>query len=69
MKTAADFRMSDINRPNRSYTVFSEARLIEVIGDDLRAYYADVAVHSAPSELLRLAALIDKKRTGADAGE
>ncbi|WP_019904594.1 hypothetical protein [Methylobacterium sp. 77] len=62
MNTAANVNMANINRPGQSYTIFSESRLMQIVGDDLRALYGDMIDPAAPEELLRLASLIDEMR-------
>ncbi|MHC2088420.1 hypothetical protein [Methylobacterium sp. CM6244] len=68
MTSAANTNMANISRPGHSYTVFSEARLMQKVGEDLRSLYGDMIDRSAPDELLRLAALIDERRNETEAG-
>jgi hypothetical protein len=68
MTSAANTNMANISRPGHSYTVFSEARMMQKVGEDLRSLYGDMIDRSAPDELLRLAALIDERRNEAEAG-
>lgn len=62
-------RYADLGRAALSYTVFSETMLLETIGDDLRDLYGDVGASSQPTELIRLAAMIDEQRGEADGSE
>ncbi|RYG40133.1 hypothetical protein EON79_23115, partial [bacterium] len=55
MTSAANTNMANISRPGHSYTVFSEARMMQKVGEDLRSLYGDMIDRSAPDELLRLA--------------
>lgn len=59
MKTAADLKMANLGRSQFSYTVFSEQRLAQTIGNDLRDVYGGLTEASMPAELLRLAAMLD----------
>ncbi|KQO52156.1 MULTISPECIES: hypothetical protein [unclassified Methylobacterium] len=68
MTSAANTNMANISRPGHSYTVFSEARMMQKVGEDLRFLYGDMIDRSAPDELLRLAALIDERRNETEAG-
>ncbi|MBO1018712.1 MULTISPECIES: hypothetical protein [unclassified Methylobacterium] len=68
MTSAANTNMANISRPGHSYTVFSEARMMQKVGEDLRSLYGDMIDRSAPDELLRLAALIDERRNETEAG-
>lgn len=68
MTSAANTNMANISRPGHSYTVFSEARMMHKVGEDLRSLYGDMIDRSAPDELLRLAALIDERRNETEAG-
>ncbi|WP_419952717.1 hypothetical protein [Methylobacterium sp.] len=68
MTSAANTNMTNISRPGHSYTVFSEARMMQKVGEDLRSLYGDMIDRSAPDELLRLAALIDERRNETEAG-
>ncbi|GJE19175.1 hypothetical protein [Methylobacterium marchantiae] len=62
MNTAANFNMANINRSGQSYTIFPQSRLMQSVGEDLRAFYGQVIDPAAPADLLRLAALIDERR-------
>ncbi|MCJ2131741.1 hypothetical protein [Methylobacterium sp. E-045] len=63
MTTSAAMAMANINRSDQSYTVYSESRMMQKVGEDLRVLYSEVIDHSMPEELLRLAARIDEKRS------
>ncbi len=67
MKTAADFKMANLGRSPFSYTVFSEQRLAQTIGNDLRDVYGDLTEASMPAEFLRLAAMLDDKQVSTGA--
>ena len=62
MTASATMTMANINRSGQSYTVYSESRMMQNVGDDLRTLYSEIIDHSMPEELLRLAARIDEKR-------
>lgn len=68
MTSAANTNMANISRPGHSYTVFSESRMMQKVGEDLRSLYSELIDRTAPDELLRLAELIDERRNEAKAG-
>ncbi|CAA2104403.1 hypothetical protein MBUL_02686 [Methylobacterium bullatum] len=61
MSTAAAMTMANISRSGQSYTVYSESRMMQNVGDNLRTLYSEIIDHSVPEELLRLAKLIDDR--------
>ncbi|WP_227439896.1 hypothetical protein [Methylobacterium sp. W2] len=62
MSTAAAMTMANISRSGQSYTVYSESRMMQKVGDNLRTLYSEVIDPSMPEELLRLATLVDDRR-------
>lgn len=63
MKTAIDSGSTDTDLSWPSFTVFSGRRMLSAIGNDLRHLYDDSEDMAQPDDLLRLARLIDAKRT------
>ncbi|TXN31669.1 hypothetical protein FV220_05765 [Methylobacterium sp. WL19] len=61
MSTTATMTMANISRSGQSYTVYSESRMMQNVGDNLRTMYSEIIDHSVPEELLRLAKLIDDR--------
>ncbi|MCJ2037135.1 hypothetical protein [Methylobacterium sp. J-068] len=49
--------------PWSSLTVLSDQRMLSALGGNLRDVYADVTDSAQPSDLLRLAAMIDEQRS------
>lgn len=61
MSTVSTMTLANISRSGQSYTIYSESKMMQNVGDNLRTLYGEIIDHSMPEELLRLAKLIDDR--------
>ena len=64
MKPVRALRSPMIDESWSSPTAFSDQRMLSTLGSNLRDVYDDLTESAQPSELLRLAAMIDERRGG-----